>query len=124
MSRMAQAHHVEILQAVLINAVPGPLGIARTHSEGDILQGTEPRQQRVPLEDDAPIQGRAGEFTPRHDRHAAGRLVQPRQYVEDCRLAAAGMAQHTDEFAGIDTEAHIFKHSQIGPSAHSCIYLR
>src|SRR6185503_3785186 len=80
------------------------------HGEAHVFVYREPGQQRVILEHDRTIRSGLMHFAPLEKHVAAGRLRQPRDDVEQRRLAAAGVADDGDVFALADFQRDVTQH--------------
>jgi hypothetical protein len=67
----------------------------------------------VALEHHAAIKAGAADFATIHEGLPGGGFVEPCQYVEDRRLATAGVAEDADELALVDVEVDVFEHRQV-----------
>mmetsp|Transcript_27893 Transcript_27893/g.52174 ORF Transcript_27893/g.52174 Transcript_27893/m.52174 type:complete len:340 (+) Transcript_27893:987-2006(+) len=105
-----ETHLGQEIAGVVLDLVAGPVGMPGLDAEGDVLEGREPRQERIVLEHDAPIQRGAGHFEPVHLDHAGGRFGEAGEDVHDGGLATARVTEDADEFALFDPEAGVFEH--------------
>src|SRR5690606_27178316 len=114
-----QADHPDELPAMRADLLARPLRPARPHAERDVAHHAQPRHQRMVLENHAAIQAGAGHFAAVHDDDTARWGLQPGQGVEDRRLAAARVADHTDKLPLLDLEIEVFEHDGIRARARA-----
>ncbi|TXT29775.1 MAG: Phenol hydroxylase [Rhodocyclaceae bacterium] len=110
---MAEADHLEVGRAVLIDPGLGPLRPARLGGEGDVAEHRHPRHQGVALKNDAAIQAGAFDLPAVHDDHAAAGFFEAGQNVQDGRLAAAGVTDDADELAALDPEVDVVENRRV-----------
>ena len=107
----AQAHEAD-------GVIDAPRGLGRfeagaAQAERDIVVHAEPRQRGVFLEHDADAVRHAGNRLALEDNRAFGRRRQPRQNIEQRGFAAAGGADHAEEFAAPDIEVDRAERTQL-----------
>ena len=81
--------------------------------ERDVSQHSEPRHQRVALEDHRAIEAGTADLAPAHEHVAVGRGLEAGEDVEYGGLAAAGMPDQADELALLHPEVDVLEHRRV-----------
>ena len=94
---------------MLADFLLGPFRPAGADGDGDVLEGGEPRQQRVALENDGLLERGPGDFLAVHNHASLGGLVEAGEDVEDGGFSTTGMAEAADKLTLLEAEVDVFK---------------
>src|SRR4030095_14190690 len=105
--RAAEPAHVDIALHEPVDVRPMPVRVRRSHREADVVEHGHPGHEREVLEHHHAIHAGLPDLSTFED-HAAGRsALETGDNVEQRALAASGVADHRDELALLDLEAHV-----------------
>src|SRR6266513_57338 len=88
---------------------PGKTSIAQP--EGDVVAHRQPIKQVVLLKDQDGVAPRAEHVLPIDSDRAAGRVLQPRDQLQQGRLAAAGRPDQRGQRTGPELQVHSVEHA-------------